>query len=785
MSLPESGAVPFQPRRPALTAVLVFALAALTLCWPMLAGRWLLGDDQLFSGYAFRLFGAEQFRATGHIPQWNPYIFGGLPFIGAMHGDIFYPTAWLRWIMPVDTAMNIGFALHIVLAGCTMYALLRSLRLSWTAALGGGLAYELTGIVASLVRPGHDGKLFVASLAPLAFLALLRAIRGRESWAYGLLALVIGLCMISPHYQMTYYLLVAAGIWTLWLIFFDPERPAGLRWPVVLACALGAVVLGLAVSAIQAMPFLSYLPYSPRGAGGPSTGWEYATAFAMPVEELFTTVLPQFNGVLDHYWGSNFFKTHTEYLGATVVLLAAFGVSDRTRGRLRWGLGAIGLLFLLVALGGHTPFYRLWYEVMPMMKKVRAAGMAFYLVALVVCVYAAFGIERLQRGGIAPKQVLIGAGVLGAFALLGLVGALQGVAEAIALPQRMDVVAANAGELQLGALRLLAVVAIGGVVFWAVAAGRLRGGAAAAAFALVVAGDLWSIDHLFFLYHPRASVVFAEDAITSKLRAEAKQGPFRVFDLPSEMGAVYRGSALMAHDIQTVFGYHGNEVRFYDELWGGKNVYKNALSANLWDLFAVRYLVIGQQARVPGFHQVLGPVPTDGGQPAFLYARDSISPPYVRVIGAAVKVPDDQTVATVIDPRFPVSRLVLFSDTAAVTPARIAPGKIPSPPEVTARLTEWAPGRMRVALSGQDSVQTYLLISETWYPDWHVTVDGKPAAALRGDNALLTVALPAGARDVALQFHSPSYDRGKLVTALALLLTAALIAVPRIRRRAA
>ncbi len=68
MPHPESAsAAPFEPRRPALLAVGVFLLAALTLCWPMLAGRWLLGDDQYVAGYSFRLFGAEMFRATGRI----------------------------------------------------------------------------------------------------------------------------------------------------------------------------------------------------------------------------------------------------------------------------------------------------------------------------------------------------------------------------------------------------------------------------------------------------------------------------------------------------------------------------------------------------------------------------------------------------------------------------------------------------------------------------------------------------------------------------------------------
>ncbi|MBW8840116.1 MAG: hypothetical protein JF602_09750, partial [Gemmatimonadetes bacterium] len=158
--------------------------------------------------------------------------------------------------------------------------------------------------------------------------------------------------MLSPHYQMTYYLLVAAGLWTVFLVFFDPERPTGRPWAAPLGLALAAVLLGIAVAAIQVLPFLQYLPYSPRAAGGPSGGWAYATGFSMPPEEIVTTILPQFNGVLEHYWGRNFFKLHTEYLGAVVVVLAGATMYALLRGLRTGWIGCVvgGLSYELTGI---------------------------------------------------------------------------------------------------------------------------------------------------------------------------------------------------------------------------------------------------------------------------------------------------------------------------------------------------------------------------------------------------------------------------------------------------
>ena len=144
----EQEAKSYEPRYPALVALSLCAIWIAVLSFPMWRGLFLAGplSDQFYTGYAWRLWQAEQWKALGHIPLWNPYIFAGLPYVGAFHGDIFYPTAWLRLLLPIHVAMNLGFVVHYILAGFFAYLFIRRLGASWTGAVVGGLGYQLSGV---------------------------------------------------------------------------------------------------------------------------------------------------------------------------------------------------------------------------------------------------------------------------------------------------------------------------------------------------------------------------------------------------------------------------------------------------------------------------------------------------------------------------------------------------------------------------------------------------------------------------------------------------------------
>src|SRR5213078_221191 len=359
----------YEPKRPTLVATGLFSLWAALLSLPMLQGKWLASpwSDQYAAGYAFRAWGAEWWHRLGHVPLWNPELFGGLPFVAAGHGDIFYPTSFLRLVLPVETVVNLNFVLHYILAGLFTYWLLRRLHVSWTGAVIGGLAYELSGLIASYPSPGHDGKLFASAMLPLMLLALVLALRDRRWEGYPMVGVATALTLLG-HFQLAYYSLIAAGLFALYLTFEAAGDSGAGERVLRLGLALVAVLIGFGIAAIQILPFFEYIPFSPRAQG--YHGFEGSTSFAIPWNQVPEFFLKNFVGrSWDTYWGSNALKFHSEYLGLPVVVLAALGIAAPERRRQVLWLGGIGLLFLLISLGAATPYYRVWWTLMPLVKK--------------------------------------------------------------------------------------------------------------------------------------------------------------------------------------------------------------------------------------------------------------------------------------------------------------------------------------------------------------------------------------------------------------------------------
>ena len=411
---------------------------------------------------------------------------------------------------------------------------------------------------------------------------------------------------------------------------------------------------------------------------------------------------------------------------------------------------------------------------MPLVKKTRAPGMAFYVVALVTAMFAAVGVERALRGE--GRRVMTPALILGGIVtLLGASGAFGHVAEVLA-GARASAARADAAAILWGAatsgLALAAVAAVLGPMH-----DRLTPQLRTLALVLIVGTDLWLNARQFWTY----TNPFSRDQLIDRLAATPR--PYRVLQPPR--GGTYPGSMLMAFDVPEVFGYHGNELRYYDDLWDRGNGWRHLGVLSLWDLWAVRYAILpaggGTVDSIPGFRRVLDSVTTFDGGRANLFER--IAPaPYARVVAGAVKADSATIVPTLVDPRMDVSRIVLFTNDQPVTPEPLK--EMPPPSPARAAVTAWQPGRMTIKLDPTPPKSSYLVVAENWYPDWQVTIDGRPGQLLRGDYSLITVPLPAGAATVDLTFRSRLYELGRAITLASLALLAVALLASLASRRA-
>src|SRR5438477_9375036 len=138
-------------------------------------------------------------------------------------------------------------------------------------------------------------------------------------------------------------MLIVAGLFALYLTL-EESRDDPARRVARLGLALGAVLLGFGLAAIQLLPFIQYIPFSPRAQG--YHGFEGSTSYAIPWSHVLEFFLKNFVGARETYWGSNPLKYHSEYLGLPIVALAVVGAAARQRRRLILWVGGIGLLFL-------------------------------------------------------------------------------------------------------------------------------------------------------------------------------------------------------------------------------------------------------------------------------------------------------------------------------------------------------------------------------------------------------------------------------------------------------
>jgi hypothetical protein len=750
-------------------------------------GSMLLGQDTIAAGVMFRKFFVEHIRELGRMPLWNPYLFGGVPTIEAGSGDFLYPASVLHFLLPLTSALAWKLILHVYLAGVFMYLAARAFGVSRYVALFAGSAYMLSANLVSLVWGGQDGKMYVTALFPAALWLLVTAL-DRRSWLRFLWLGVVAGLMVVAHPQLAYYAyvaLLAYGLGSLW----SRRKMGGSLLARGFAGGMLAALTAIGVAAITLFPMYRYLREdSPRA--GPGRGFEYSASWSLHAEEALSLFIPDFSGTdaqSETYWGKNPFKHNSEYGGALVFVLGIAAVMGLKGDRRRWGLGAIAAIALLYALGAGTPVFGLLYSVVPGLKNFRAPSLATFLAIASLTLLAALLVERVLSGDIrARKTMSIG---LAAGSLVALLIAILASASAMGLystwtsifggaegVDRAAAFAANASRIFTGALivALICGTAWGALELWS--RGRLK----AAHLAIILTGltvlDLLRVDERY-IQVVRYEDFFPQDPGIEALRARLVPGE-RVLTV----GGVYPEGFLAVYRVPEVFGYHGNQLRWYNALTRYdvrqsartqaelQQYWLSFLNSGALRALAARYVLLPGQVELPGY-ELLG-----ADQRVAVYVNQPAAPGAAIVPEVVVEPDSAKRIAMLWSPTFDPAKTTIVEEPVQAVGRAGGTG--------TAVIE--GNGDDTLAVRIRSSGPALLHVSRTYHPSWKAEIDGVPVPVLRANHALMAIPVTRSGDQLVMMRYRPAIVRLAatitIVTwAAVLLITIAGIAV-RLRR---
>ena len=396
----------FSPVRSRLLLASLLAVAAVVVVFLLPSGL-LFGapyTDLIHQFVAWRAFAAENLRA-GHLPLWNPYTYAGPPFLGGFQSALLYPPNLIFIWLPLDRALNLSALLHLLILGWGMayWASRRGFH-PWAAGLT-GFVLPLSGAVFPHLYAGHLPNLCTMAWAPWVFAGLEDWSRRGKSGGALLASAAICLQILGGQVQYVFFTAVAAGLVALVSTAAVPSaRRRAL--PAIVLCYCAAAAL----AAAQLFPGFAA---ASEGIRQGALDYDFAGMFSLPPENLLSLLAPGFFGTSDilaqPYWGRAYPWEMSVFVGVSGLLLVGVALQDRAHRRSTLlDLGVAALLGLL-ALGRHTPLFRLLYEYVPGFDRFRGLSKFTFPATLFVVLTIGAGADALIRQRFVPRLLAQGA----------------------------------------------------------------------------------------------------------------------------------------------------------------------------------------------------------------------------------------------------------------------------------------------------------------------------------------------------------------------------------------
>ena len=678
-----------------------------------------------FFAYPLAQFQRECFW-SGEIPFWNPYNNCGVPFLAQWNTMPLYPPALIYLLLPLAWSLSFFCLLHLWFAGLGMFFLARRWTGNNFAAAFAGVMFAFNGFTLNLLMwPSH-----MATFSWLPWVVLTGELAWRDGGRKIFLAAIVGALQMLAGGPETIFLtwLIVAALWLQSFIKNDFSRHAMLwRFPLI-------VILVIALSTAQLLPFLDLVAHAQRATGYtdlrwsmPGRGW---ANFLVPLA-FGSTVTEGIFFQHGQYWTSSY------YLGVAGLwlgLLAVFVLRDRRV----WLLGAIAMVGFIFALGENTPVYPALRKLLPQLSFITYPIKFISVTVFAAPLLAAFALANLGK---IKKQLLL----LGAILFLTLVGIIFWTQQS---PQPGD----DFHLALLNGISRAVFLILAGVVLFVLVRQTESKFSRAAPLVLIVVAWLDVFTHAPtqnptvppWIYTPGLSreklalqpqpALGGSRAMVSPAAANdfvnfAASDPQNNF-LAKRLGYCADDNVLDA--VPKVDGFFSLTPREADAVLSLFYTTTNASYPRLEDFLGVSQITAPDQIFRWQSRSNFLPLVTAGQKPVFL--------------------DEPTTLSALVQDNFDGQQIVLL-------PAEAKPLVVVTN-QAAAKILSVNFKNHSVDIEVEAAAPVLVVVAQTFFHDWIVTVDGKPTTLLRANMAFQAVQVPAGRHQLHFFYRDRAFEIG-------------------------
>ncbi len=307
------------------------------------------------------------------LPFWSPHLFHGMPLMGTLFPGVLYPPNVIFLLNDFTTAFNWFYVGHFWGLILSTYALTRYWKLSIAASLVSALTAGLSGFF--LACAGINAYFLTVVWLPSVLLFFQRVwLKNRPGdWVLGILCLVCQVLAGSPEVNVMTVLLV--------YFFCNSLEPIRSRWSLWLGRTVRfafMVLLTLGLCAPQLFSTYSLVEQSVRTEG---LDYEHHTHWSMKPSAASEVLLSK-----DH---SNFMENipSEKFNFIQSFHMGWFAGASLFMGVIFWRLKPVRfwsfafLIGLVFSLGKHNPIYFSMYKVFPVMDMFRFPEKFYFISA--------------------------------------------------------------------------------------------------------------------------------------------------------------------------------------------------------------------------------------------------------------------------------------------------------------------------------------------------------------------------------------------------------------------